>query len=168
MIILGIDPGLTGALALLEHGKFICVEDLPVMARGGSGAKVVNQINVVALTVMLRNLLACHDNSEIHILIEMAQSMPATLNGKTIRGVASTMSTGLTAGHIEGIVGARGWPHTLVRPGVWKKALKIPSGKEAARAVAQRLYPEAPLTRKKDHNRAEALLIARYGHLEYS
>ena len=175
MIIVGIDPGLTGAIAVLGHRAELLrpIEDMPVMQRGAGAAAVKNQVNAAALAEYLRTVLAPYDSNEVRVFIEEAQSMPAAVRGKggvvkIIQGGASIFSTGLTAGHIEGVVAALRFPHELVRPNVWKKAVKTASTKEQARATATRLYPEASLHRVKDHNRAEALLIARYGHEKYN
>src|SRR3990167_3121570 len=91
------------------------------------------------------------------------------------RGVASMMSLGDTVGAIRGVIAARGLPIEWITPKDWKKhfGLKAPPEendakrsamiKELARARAIQLYPEVDFHRKKDHNRAEAALIARYG-----
>ena len=165
MILIGIDPGLTGALAQLDpKGGYRACLDMPVMQRGDGSGAVKNQVNCSALAALLREWLDPFDKNEIQILIEQAQSMPAVIKGKVVQGGASIFSTGLTAGMVEGVVAGLGYPHRLIRPHEWKKALGLKSDKEQARARAQRLFPEAPLSRMKDHNRAESLLIAKYGH----
>lgn len=164
MIIVGVDPGLTGAVAMLGHrAEMLNLADLPVMLRGDGSGAVKNQVNCSALAEILREWLEPFDKNQIHVFIEQAQSMPAVIKGKVVQGGASIFSTGLTAGMIEGVVAARGYTHTLVRPAAWKKHFKLKTGKEIARALAQRTFPSAPLTRMKDHNRAEALLIAKFG-----
>lgn len=174
MIIVGIDPGLSGALALLGHdAQLLHLEDIPVMQRGTGGAKVVNQVNATALADLLRSLLEPYDKNECLVMIEMAQSMPAAVKDKfgrvkILQGGASIFNTGHTAGVIEGVVAALRFPHRLVRPVEWKKAMKLTATKEQCRAHAQRLYPEAPLHLVKHHNRAESILIARYGHQTYA
>ena len=89
--------------------------------------------------------------------------LPIAFPGQQIQTVASSF---LTAGQLEGVVQCLNLPHTLVSPADWKKALKLTSSKEQARAAAIRRWPDAAplLKRVRDHNRAEALLIARYGH----
>jgi crossover junction endodeoxyribonuclease RuvC len=171
MIVLGIDPGLTGAIAIIGHRAELLhpVADMPVMQRGAGNASVKHQVNAAALAELLHDWLAGFDMNEIRIFIEEAQSMPAVRRGrggaiKIVQGGASIFSVGLTAGIIEGVVAARRYPHELVRPNVWKKAMKLTATKEQSRAFASRLYPEASLHRMKDHNRAEALLLAKYGH----
>ena len=148
--IVGIDPGLTGAIAILGPNGAI-VEDIPVMANGSS-AKVKNVINAPELARLLRPHITEIDMA----YVERVSTMPG-------QGVASQGSLMHSAGVIEGVLGALGVPVMLVSPAKWKKAMGLGSDKEASRAVAQRLFPDAPLGRKKDHNRAESLLLAEYG-----
>ena len=156
MIAVGIDPGVTGAIALLGHRhELLHVEDLPTMARGAGGGLVKRQVNAAALAQLLREWLSTHDKHEVMVAIEAMNAFPG-------QGVSTTFSIALTAGLIEGAVSARGYPHELVRPQDWKRAMHLSASKDQARMKAQRLYPEADLTRAKDHNRAEAILIARY------
>ena len=158
MITIGIDPGLSGAIACLGHrGELLQVEDMPTMARGAGGAFVKRQVNATALAEILRTLANGYDRNEIQVLLEAVTALGG-------QGVASTFSFGLTAGIIEGVVAARGYRHELVRPQDWKRAFNLGPSKDQARAKAIRMYPSASLHRVKDHNRAEALLIARYGH----
>lgn len=157
MIIVGIDPGITGALAAINHKGLQAVADMPVMQRSKGGATVKNQVNAAALAELLRTWLEGYDKNEIRIFIERVQAMPK-------QGVSTMFSMGHTCGIIEGVVAARGYAHELVTPNEWKKALKLGKDKNQARTMAQRLYPEAPLSLAKHHNRAEAILIARYGY----
>ena len=169
MQIIGIDPGLTGALALLNHHGLQAVHDIPTMIKGNGEGAVKNQVDPGALADMLRAWLEGKDKNEIMVLIE-AQG-PVRLPGNKILGGASAFSLAYTAGVIEGVVTALRLPRELVTPSVWKKALgltaKGPDKKALARAMAQRYYPEADICRVRDHNRAEAILIARYGHQKY-
>ena len=147
---LGIDPGLTGALALLNSdGSMHSVEDLPVMARGKG--RVKHEIDPAALARLLRS----HTADIKLAVVEQVGSMPG-------QGVASVFSMGHTLGCIVGVVQALGIPLHLVPPAVWKKRAGISADKNLARSEAIRLWPAAPLDRIKDHNRAEALLLARY------
>lgn len=177
MIIIGIDPGLTGALALITAQGVQAILDIPVMVRSQSRVrkkdgqmrdKITNQVNASALTEILREWTAGADKTEIHVYIEKCQAMPGKIKGSDkAQSSAGTFSLGLSAGIVEGVVAARGLPHTLVHPATWKAAMKL-NGKDKneVRAHAIRLYPAASLHRVKDHNRAEALLIAKYGHGE--
>ncbi len=177
MIIIGVDPGVTGAIAMIGHkGEFLRCEDLPVMVRtetrvkGKNGVmrtKTTNQVNAAALAELLREWLKDYDRPAVHIVIEKCQAMPGMIKGsEKAQSSSGTFSLGLSAGVIEGVVGALGYSHALVHPATWKASIKLAGGtkKDVYRTYAQRLYPEAPLTRMMDHNRAEALLIAKYGH----
>lgn len=159
MITIGIDIGLTGAIGMLGHkGELLQLADMPTMARQGKAAYVKNQVNATALEELLRTWANGYDRNELHVLIETPIAFPG-------QHVATTAAAFLTAGLVEGVVAARHYPHTLVAPKEWKKALGLSDSKEQARAKAIRLWPPAAkmLERVKDHNRAEALLIAKYG-----
>lgn len=159
MILIGIDPGLSGAIAMLDHrGAFANLDDMPVMERHGKAAYVKNQVNAGALFELLRAWTELYDRNEIHVVIETPIAFPG-------QHVATTAAAFLTSGLIEGVIAARHYAHELVRPKEWKKALGLSDSKEQARARAIRLWPPAAkmLERVKDHNRAEALLIAKYG-----
>lgn len=160
MILVGIDPGLTGAVGILGHkAELLGVHDLPTMQRMHAPRKggVMGQINPAELERLLAEHLGHFDKNEVHVYIELPIAFPK----QQIQSVASSF---LTAGLIEGVVAARHYPHTLVKPAEWKKALGLSDSKEQARAKAIRLWPGAPLNLVKYHNRAEALLIAKYGH----
>lgn len=152
MLILGIDPGLTGALALLDHtGRVVMSEDLPTIARGSS-AKVKREINPAGLLHLLR----IYSKDIKCAVVEQVASRP-------VQGVASVFSLGHSYGTITATLAVLGIPVHLVAPTTWKRHAGLSSDKEQARALATRLYPSIDLHRKADHNRAEALLIARYG-----
>ena len=155
MIIIGIDPGLTGALCAIGDKGLIDMQDMPIMPRSAGGT-VKQQVNAAGLQALLREWVKDHDKNEFLVFFERVNAMPK-------QGSASTFSLGHTAGIIEGVVCAYGLAHEVITPQSWKKHFKLSSDKDAARALAQRYYPEASLARKKDHNRSEALLIGRYG-----
>ena len=150
-MIVGIDPGLTGAVAFLD-GESYFVEDMPVMAHGKGHSRVKNQVNPVELAAMLNQSIEL-------VVIERVNSMPG-------QGSASIFSLGDTYGCIRGVVGALGLPMEAVNPREWKKYYNINSDKEIARARAIERYPKVDLSKKKHHNKAEALLIARYGEMK--
>lgn len=170
MIVLGIDPGLSGAIAMLGHkGELLGLADLPTMQRGAGNAFVKNQVSPAGL----RDLLCewCngrYDKNEIAVFLEEARPMPTVARRggqiKVLQGSATTFSMGLTAGLIEGVIAAKGYTHQLVPATKWKKAFGLSSSKEQARMKAQRMFPSAEVHLAKHHNRAEALLIARYGY----
>lgn len=164
MIVIGIDLGLTGALTRLEDGKLTNMADMPVMQRGTKAASVKNQVNAAGLADLLRVWTEGHDRHiECVVYLERVQAMGRTDKGGS-QGASSNFSLGHTAGIVEGVVASLGIPHEIIPPATWKKEFGIKADKEHARALAQRWYPGASLARKKDHNRAESLLIARYGH----
>jgi len=149
-IYLGIDPGLSGALALLDgDGALFQVEDLPVMARGRG--RVKSELDAAGLARLLRP----HAGQIRLAVVEQVASMPG-------QGVASIFSLGHSLGSIVGVLAALAIPLRLVPPAVWKRAAGVSADKNLARSEAIRLWPNAPLDRVKDHNRAEALLLARY------
>jgi len=165
MHVIGIDPGLSGAIAMVGPRGLANMADIPIMPRATTGATVKNQVNAAALAALLREWHHDLDRNEMHVVIEKVSAMPSFSKGeRKPQGSASTFSLGLTAGIIEGVVVALGFSHEIVAPSTWKKAMKLTSSKNETRAAAQRLYPGAPLTRVKDHNRAEAIMLARYGY----
>lgn len=158
MIIAAFDPGVTGAVALLSiskahrvthHDSGIDVYDLPTM---GEGKQVV--INGKALAAKLLEAGA------EYVVIEAVHSMPG-------QGVSGVFKFGTVFGQILGVVQALGIPYELVQPAKWKREMRLMGGDgkgEASRARALELFPalHASLARKRDHNRAEALLLARW------
>lgn len=173
MIVIGIDPGITGACALITNHGLQAVEDLPIIVRSQSRVrskggemreKTTNQVDGAGLAVILREWVSETDKAAVLVIIEKCQAMPGKIKGSDkAQSSAGTFSLGLSAGIIEGVVAARGLPHKLVHPATWKAHFKLATGKDAARSLAVRFYPGAAITRKKDHNRAEAILLARYG-----
>jgi crossover junction endodeoxyribonuclease RuvC len=147
--ILGIDPGLTGALAVVEtiNGVPTLVDatDMPIT---GTGAKA--RLDVIATAAWIAN----HAPSMAYI--ERAQAFPG-------QGRSSTFVYGRVAGAVEAAVSLCRIPMTLVEAAGWKRELRLPGkNKEAARQRALQLFPQqhALFARKRDHNRAEAALIA--------
>jgi crossover junction endodeoxyribonuclease RuvC len=154
MRVLGIDPGLEGAVCFFDSsyslggGRRWVTRDLPT-----AGEKAQRRINVAALRDFI------NEWRPQHAFIELAQAMPR-------QGVSSSFRYGRGVGAIEATVACCGVPVTYVTPQTWKKhfGLKGPD-KEKSRARALQLAPElgTALARKKDHGRAEAALIALYG-----
>lgn len=156
MRILGIDPGTTGAIALLDHGNvFEVAVDVPTMQRGISSKKqAINAAELARIVRELRPDVAC---------VELVQAMPPRGNSSGM-GAASAFNFGESAGVIRGVLAALGIETHYVTPQSWKTRAGLKgSDKEASRALAIRLWPHAPLGLKKHAGRAEALLIARYG-----
>lgn len=150
---IGVDPGLTGVLAVLAaDGALVALHDTPVLTLSTSrGTR--QEYDVPGLVA----LLAPYAGSQTHVVIEESQAMPG-------QGTRSMFTTGYGFGIWIGVLSALQLPYTRVRPGVWKKAMGLGPDKEAARLRAIQLFPGADLRRKKDHGRAEALLLAAYGY----
>lgn len=148
---LGIDPGQSGAFGLLTAaGAFVAVWDAPA--------------NPDDAADLLRGVLirAVHDGGpgtkpgDVTAVLERAQAMPK-------QGVSSTFSYGVGYGVLQGVLAMAGVSRVFVTSRRWKGAMGLTSDKEQARALARRTWPDAELERKKDHGRAEALLIAEWG-----
>lgn len=154
MLIVGIDPGISGAIAAVTpNGHLQWVFDMPVRD-AGKKTRTANEIDGVELGRLLRLHLPDIDE----VWIEEVAAMPG-------QGVSSMFSLGDSRGCIRGVCEALGLPTQRVHPRAWKKSCGlIGAPKDASRALAIRLYPGCEaLARKKDHGRAESLLIARYG-----
>lgn len=142
--ILGIDPGASGAISFYfpTHPRLIAVEDMPVA--GG-------EVDVATLAQRIRQM------SPDVAVIERVGAMPK-------QGVSSTFRFGTAYGSVRGVVAALGVPVHLVSPTTWKRHFRLSADKEESRALALRLWPDSGhFSRKKDHGRAEAALIARWG-----
>lgn len=159
MIIFGIDPGLDGAIALFRDGRYLAVMDLPVIARGKGKAAVNRQLDAAVFAVFLRHTRSVHADESMLAVVERVSAMPG-------QGSGSVFSLGDT----NGVLAALAIAIEFVTPAEWKKHYRIDSHKERARAAAIERFPEAAamMTRKCDHNRAEAILIARYGHTRFA
>lgn len=158
MRVLAIDPGVTGALAVISGKpnalKIEAVHDLPTYAEKTSTGKVRRYVDAAALRDLLVAVGPCD-----RVVIERLVAPP---------GIASTVafSLGATAATLATVFRLLNVPVRLVSPAVWKKALNAPADKEASRQYASRLFKTAAhWQRKKDHNRAEAALIAAWGAL---
>jgi hypothetical protein len=143
--ILGIDPGISGAVAFYftEAPSRIVVEDVPVVA---------GEINARLLADRIKNF------GPSIAIIERVSAMPK-------QGVVSMFNFGVSFGQVRGVVSALEIPLHYVTPAKWKKHFRLASDKEEARELAIRMFSPcaASFARKKDHGRAEAALIARYG-----
>lgn len=147
--VIGIDPGLTGAVAVIAHGQAV-VHDMPVIGTSAT-ATVKRSVDAHGLARILKIMPGT-------VWIERVNAFPG-------QGVASMFSLGHSFGVALGVAAALGYPTHLVSPAEWKRFFKLGKDKELSRALASRLYPGVKLDRMKDHGRAEALLIARYGAL---
>jgi len=153
MIILGIDPGVSGAISVLENKKVIEIYDMPTMIDGKKNKK---QVNGSQVTNIIKERL--DSNKEIIVVVEHVNAMPG-------QGVTSMFNFGQSFGVIKGVCSALSIPIYFVRPTKWKKYFNlIKTNKDASRTKVIEAYPEisAKLSRKKDSNKADAILIARY------
>ena len=153
MRIIGIDPGLSGAVAILDDLKIFDIFDMPIMSEG---KKNKNQLNSAQLVNIIKKHIL--PNGETFVIVEQVSAMPG-------QGVTSMFNFGQTFGSIKGICAALGLPIFYVRPAKWKKHFElINSSKDASRTKVIEMYPSisARLTKKKDVNKADAILIARY------
>ncbi|MFH0809818.1 MAG: crossover junction endodeoxyribonuclease [Pseudomonadota bacterium] len=155
---LGIDPGMSGAVALIAGQRVVHLIDMPVMVLGKS-RRQVNAAELAKTIKGWRSAIAA-DGSEVTAYLERVAARPG-------QGVAGMFNFGVSYGVVQGILGALEVPVVLVAPAVWKKRAGLSGAvKDMARTVAQRLYPVADLARKKDVGRADALLIAYFGDLQ--
>jgi len=153
MKIIGIDPGLSGAIAILNDNKVLELYDMPVMAEGKKNKK---QLNSAQLVKLLKSKI--NNNEEIAVVVEQVNAMPG-------QGVTSMFNFGQTFGAIKGICAALGLPIFFVRPSKWKKHFDlINSSKDSSRTKAIEMYPllSDELSKKKDVNKSDAILIARF------
>ena len=153
MIIIGIDPGINGAISVIENKKIIEVYDTPTMI---DGKKNKRQINGAQVTNIFKERL--NGEKEVVVVVEHVNAMPG-------QGVTSMFNFGQSFGVIKGICAALNLPIYFVRPAKWKKHFNlIKTNKDASRTKVIEAYPEisSKLHRKKDSNRADAILIALY------
>ena len=153
MKIIGIDPGLSGAIAVLENNKVLSIFDMPVMSEGKKNKRQLNSAQLVKL--LKDNILK---NEEISVVVEQVNAMPG-------QGVTSMFNFGQTFGAIKGVCAALGLPIFFVRPSKWKKYFNlINTEKDASRTRAIEIFPyySSHLSRKKDSNKADAILIASF------
>lgn len=152
-VTIGIDPGLGGAIAFLPaDGWEPWVEDMPTFAYGKSGF-VKRAVDPLAIARMLEPYGMAGTG---RAFLERVSAFPG-------QGVGSMFSLGMSYWGVAAVVSALRIPLHLVEPREWKAHFRLNKDKELARALASRYYPSVDLSRKKDHGRAEALLIARYG-----
>ena len=170
MLIIGIDPGLTGAIAALWGRKIVALEDMPVSAKVyGEG----EEVNCAELASILMDMRVA--GKPVRVILEQVGSMPG-------QGVASMFSFGDSNGAIRGVCGTLQYPVERVTPQVWKKragilrkrqaglskkekAAATRKSKDLARTLAINRHPEISemLSRKKDVGRADAICIAEFG-----
>lgn len=162
-MIIGIDPGLDGAVALVSHERLLDLFDLPTLSCN-PGSRVTRKLDGAKLAAMLRDMLTRNNAAveSVTVYLEDVHVMP--------KGNAANASLMHTKGVLEGVLAALNYRVQLVGSQRWKKQYGIKADKLVANSaktqaieLAQVLYPGLPVTLKKHHNRAEAVLIARYG-----
>tara|TARA_B110000438_G_C15654528_1_gene581050 strand:- start:73 stop:552 length:480 start_codon:yes stop_codon:yes gene_type:complete len=153
MIIIGVDPGISGAISVIENKKILEVYDTPTMIEGKKNKR---QINAAQVTNIIKEWVS--GKNEVIVVVEHVNAMPG-------QGVTSMFNFGQSFGVIKGICAALSLPIYFVRPVKWKKHFNlIKTNKDASRTKVIEVYPEisSKLYRKKDSNRADAILIALY------
>ena len=155
MLIIGIDPGISGSICFFNDGKVIEVIEMPTMTVGKKNKRQVNGSQIFnEISKRIRN----DGNSDIRVIIEQVSAMPG-------QGVTSMFNFGQSFGILKGICSAMQLPMYFVRPIKWKKYFGlINSEKDASRTKAIEIFPyfSSQLSKKKDSNKADAMLIANY------
>ena len=158
MFIIGIDPGISGAICFMENGKIIDVIEMPSMADGKKNKKQVNGSQIFnEISKRISN------KDKIKVVIEHVSAMPG-------QGVTSMFNFGQSFGILKGICSAMQLSMHFVRPAKWKKFFNlINSEKDASRTKAIEIFPyfSSFLSKKKDSNKADAILIASYFNETY-
>ena len=160
MLVIGIDPGISGSICFFNEGKIIDVVEMPTMTEGKKNKKQVNGAQIFnEISERIKKL----DKRDIKIVIEQVSAMPG-------QGVTSMFNFGQSYGILKGICSAMQLPMYFVRPAKWKKYFNlINSEKDASRTRAIEIFPyfSSQLSRKKDSNKADAILIASFYYETY-
>ena len=160
MLIIGIDPGISGAICFFDNGKILEVIEMPSMADGKKNKKQVNGAQIFnEISIRINN----YEKENIKVVIEQVSAMPG-------QGVTSMFNFGQSFGILKGICSAMRLPMYFVRPTKWKKYFNlINSEKDASRTRAIEIFPyfSSQLSKKKDSNKADAILIASFYYETY-
>ena len=160
MLIIGIDPGISGSICFFQDGKIIDVVEMPTMTDGKKNKKQVNGSQIFnEISERIKKI----DKKDIKVIIEQVSAMPG-------QGVTSMFNFGQSYGILKGICSAMQLPMYFVRPAKWKKYFNlINSEKDASRTRAIEIFPyfSGQLSRKKDSNKADAILIASFYYETY-
>ena len=160
MLIIGIYPGISGSICFFQDGKIIDVVEMPTMTEGKKNKKQVNGSQIFnEISDRIKRL----DKKDIKVIIEQVSAMPG-------QGVTSMFNFGQSFGILKGICSAMQLPMYFVRPAKWKKYFNlINSEKDASRTRAIEIFPyfSGQLSRKKDSNKADAILIASFYYETY-
>ncbi len=155
MIIIGIDPGVSGAICILTDGKITEIYEMPTMIDGKKNKK---QVNGAEVTNIINKELV--NEKDINVVIEHVSAMPG-------QGVTSMFNFGQSFGVLKGICAALKLPVHFIRPVKWKKHFNlINTEKDASRTKVIEVFPyiSSKISKKKDANKADAILIARFFH----
>ena len=155
MIIVGIDPGIAGAICFFSNGNVIDVIDMPTMAEGKKNKKQINGRQIFNEITSIKNKFL---NENIIVVVEQVSAMPG-------QGVTSMFNFGQSFGVVKGICSAMELPIYYVRPARWKKYFNlINSEKDASRTKVIEMFPNIShkFSKKKDNNKADAVLIAQF------
>jgi Holliday junction resolvasome RuvABC endonuclease subunit len=154
---IGIDPGLSGAVAIITAKEVTFIDTPTEIVRRNTTRRVYNPVAMATEIMCIKDIKSSLD--KVHVAIERQGAMPK-------QGVSSTFSIGMGYGLWIGIIAAMGLPYTIIEPRAWKHSLMEGMGKEKGASIirACQLYPKVAndLKLKKNHNRADALLIAEY------
>lgn len=156
-MIVGIDPGLTGAIAVLHGTRLEHIADMPTCSSGIASRPKSRQVDAYALAAILR----IHAMDADIVAVERVHALPK-------QGVSGVFSFGHSAGVVAGVCGALGLSVVYVAPQQWKRGFGLigqDKGASVAKAVDLFRFPEL-LSRKKDHGRADAMLIAAWASVE--
>ena len=160
MLIIGVDPGISGAICFFEDGQVKEIIDMPVMA---DGKKNKRQINGPQTYNEISSRISKFQKKDIIVVIEQVSAMPG-------QGVTSMFNFGQSFGVLKGICSAMQLSMYFVRPAKWKKYFNlINSQKDASRTKAIEIFPyfSSQLSKKKDSNKADAILIASFYYETY-
>jgi len=160
MLIIGIDPGISGAICFFENGEVKDVIEMPSMADGKKNKRQVNGSQIYnEISLRIKDL----PKKNIFVVVEQVSAMPG-------QGVTSMFNFGQSFGIIKGVCSAMQLSMYFVRPAKWKKYFNlIKTEKDASRTKAIEIFPyiSQKLSRKKDSNKADAILIASFFNNTY-
>ena len=160
MLIIGIDPGISGSVCFFQDGKIIDVVEMPTMTEGKKNKR---QVNGSQIFNEISKRIIEKDKKDIKVVIEQVSAMPG-------QGVTSMFNFGQSFGILKGICSAMQLSVYFVRPAKWKKYFNlINSEKDASRTKAIEIFPyfSVNLSKKKDCNKADAILIASFYYETY-